>query len=64
MVFISPKIGTLKVGSIVHVHVTVLYYRLTDVPHQANHTLGVPKQARHIKSGKLFRCILPQRDQV
>jgi hypothetical protein len=44
MVFILTKIGTLKVGSIIHIHITVLCHRPTDIPHQANHTFGVLKQ--------------------
>jgi hypothetical protein len=44
MVFIAPKTGTLKVGSIVHIHITALYHRLINIPHQANHTLGVLQQ--------------------
>jgi len=44
MVFIAPKTGTLKVGSIIHIHIAALYHKLINIPHQANHTLGVLKQ--------------------
>jgi hypothetical protein len=44
MVFTSPKNGTLKVGSIIHVHIAALYRRLINIPHPANRTLGALMQ--------------------